>query len=85
MANKEAPKSSAEMLSYAQEVHKEFEKLKLSSSRERISLYQMTENKNSYMKKNHDKLAAALRENLRKRKEQQKAKKKQQPEKEKKD
>ncbi|GEM_PF-5740361 len=45
----------------------------------------MTENKNSYMKKNHDKLAAALRENLRKRKEQQKAKKKQQPEKEKKD
>lgn len=37
------------------------------------------------MKKNHDKLAAALRENLRKRKEQLKAKKKQQSEKEKKD
>lgn len=35
----------------------------------------MVEKKNSYIEKNHDKLAAALRENLRKRKEQIKAKK----------
>jgi len=45
----------------------------------------MTQKKNSYIQKNHDKLALALRENLRKRKEQLKAKKKQQPENEKKD
>jgi len=43
-------------------------------------LEMMTEKKNSYLEKNNDRLAAALRENLRKRKEQIKAKKKKQPE-----
>lgn len=39
----------------------------------------MATSKNSYTQKNHDRLAAALRENLRKRKEQIKAKKQNQP------
>tara|TARA_R110002050_G_scaffold118195_2_gene235389 strand:- start:15622 stop:15756 length:135 start_codon:yes stop_codon:yes gene_type:complete len=40
----------------------------------------MTKKKNSYLEKNNDRLASALRENLLKRKEQAKAKKKKQTE-----
>ncbi len=40
----------------------------------------MTKKKNSYLEKNNDRLASALRENLLKRKQQAKAKKKTQPE-----